>query len=415
MSLREPGSVHKVAPPVPYVCPVSTQIQALPKAPIVKQAAEPTVYSPDPNFLERRFAAHLLQHTQAGDPSVKRDTQTIARVTHWVIALAAVAGIISGGLIGGTEIWTREFLASNVTGVGWRATAPYWAVFFLFTGLVSAVEIALLYMLALGGATRIAQHSQVARSSDVRNELLAHGLARAALEFPNPQIRIFGIDPYAYVANWKLLAFNLAYKLKVGVSSFVLRVFLRRVAARMAIRGMVPLMAGPLYALWNGYILWRIMREARIRSFGPLVIDKVICTHYRQADSIEASEKTLVFQAIGEMIREGRDAHPNQICMLAVLTTTLSQDDQPTSDQTIVQDQLAALSKPEQDRILDLLTLSCLIGARIHRKQRDFLKSACSACDVTLDGNRLTRLRKAFVRGHQVTASNIAATRMQTA
>lgn len=369
------------------------------------------IYSPQPNILERKFAAYLAQRGAHGAGPSHACVQKINRVTTWAIGLSALAGIISGGLIGGTEIWMRQSVLDGMDDAGWQATLPYWSVFYIFVGVISAIEIALLYALALGGIARITRHSGLALTGGHEDRLFAHSLARTALEFPSPQIHIYGIDPYAYVSNWKLMALNIAYKLKVGVSSFILRVFLRRVAARMAIRGMVPLFAGPLYAAWNAYIIWRIMTEARVRALGPFAVDGLIAAHFQTTGDLGDTENDVSLHAAGEMLTRGRDAHPNHIYLITRLRRALDHDTDLTLDWTTMRSHLATMDTTGQTRILDLLTVSCVIGARIHREQIALLGDACHDCGVTLHENRVYALRKALMRGHPVTGKELSATR----
>jgi hypothetical protein len=375
------------------------------------------IYSPDPNMLERRIADHLARRgaddrTQAH--SSRNRVHEIGRVTKWVIGLSALAGIISGLLIGGAEIWVRQGIFDGMDDVGWREALPYWTAFFIFAGAVSAVEIAALYALALIGIARVTHYSGLPLSRDGGRGLFAHSLARAALEFPNSQVRIYGIDPYAYVSNWKLTALNIAYKLKVGVSSFILRVFLRRVAARMAIRGAVPLIAGPLYAVWNAYIVWRIMTEARVRTLGPFAVDNLIAAHFQDASDLGDAEKDVVLHAAGEMLTQGRDAHPNQVYLMTRLSEALKRGEDIAPDWDATRRHLPTLEPASQTRVLDLLTVSCVIGARIRREQIALLRSACQECGVALCDDRVKQLHKALKRGHEVTVEDLAATRDET-
>lgn len=379
------------------------------------------IYSPEPNILERRFAAYLAAHranSGSCDQSVRTRVAAIARVTRRAISLSALAGLVSGGVIGGAEIWMRHGFFDGMDDVGWREALPYWMIFYLFVGVVSAVEIALLYAMALMGIARITQHSGLTLSHDDGHRhghgLFAHSLARAALEFPSPQVHIYGIDPYVYVSKWKLTALNIAYKLKVGVSSFVMRVFLRRVAARMAIRGMVPLFAGPLYAAWNAYIIWRIMTEARVRTLGPFAVDRLIAAHFRDADDLGDTEKDVNLHAAGEMLTRGRHAHPNQIYLMSRLRNALKREADITLDWGAMRRKLPKLDAASQTRVLDVLTLSCVVGARTHREQTELLRSACQECGATLDDKRLKDLRKALMRGEQVSCKALSATRSDT-
>lgn len=365
-------------------------------------------------MLERKFAAYLAQSSAesgAREQPSQECVQKIGRVTRWIVGLSALAGIVSGGVIGGTEIWMRQGVFNGMEDIGWREALPYWSLFYIFVGVVSAVEIALLYALALSGIARITQYSGLQLSRGEEHGLFSHSLARAALEFPSPQIKIYGIDPYAYVSNWKLTALNIAYKLKVGVSSFLLRVFLRRVAARMAIRGMVPLFAGPLYAVWNAYIVWRIMTEARVRTLGPFAVDNIIRAHFENPRALGEKERDLLLQGAGEMLARGRDAHPNQIYLMNRLGESLDYDEEISLDWAAMRGYLPDLETAGRTRLLDLLTLSCVIGSRMHRDQRAFLRDVCEACGATLHDDELKALRKALKRGHRIGSDDLSATR----
>ncbi|MFN4128944.1 MAG: LBF_2804 family protein [Paracoccaceae bacterium] len=371
-------------------------------------------FSPEPNMLERKFADYLAQQSTisgaAGHPS-RESVKKINLLTRWVIGQAALAGIISGGLIGGAEIWMRQGILAGMEGAGWRETLPYWAAFYAFAGVISAVEIALLYALALRGVARISQRSGLSLSEHDGRGLFAHALARTALEFPNPQVEIYGIDPYARVANWRLTALNIAYKMKVGVSSFLVRVFLRRVASRVAIRGVVPLLAGPLYAAWNAYIIWRILTEARVRTLGPLAVNNLIAGHFQNAGDLDDTAKDVMLQAVAEMVTRGRDAHPNQIYLMARLRTALEQTGKIALDWSAMRRHLSVLRPADQIRVLDLMTLSCIIGSRSHREQMALLRGACQDCGTVLHENRVNALRRSLTRGDKITGSDLSGTR----
>lgn len=375
------------------------------------------LYSPEPNILERKFADHLAQRGTAQDKGVfasRSRVQGISRITRWTIGLSALAGIVSGGLIGGAEVWLREVVLAGSDAV-WQETMHYWAAFYAFVGVVSAIEIALLYLMTLRGIARLTRHSglRFARGDD--GGLLSHSLARAGLEFPNPQVHVYGIDPYAYVWNWKLTALNIAYKLKVGVSSFILRVFLSRVAARVAIRGMIPLFAGPLYAAWNAYIVWRIMTEAQLRALGPLAVDNVIKTHFQLLAEWDETAKNVILHATGEMLTHGRDAHPNQIYLLTQLRAALDHDAPITLDWADMRQDLPTLDAARQTILLDSLTLSCVIGTRMHHGQMKLLESVCHDCGANLHKDRLRDLRKALKKGQEVDGTALASTRSDMA
>jgi hypothetical protein len=364
-------------------------------------------YSPEPNILERRAATYLAgfspRHQPGAAPSAGADGDELTQATRKAVALAILAGIISGGLIGGSEIWVRQGMLDGMEDLDWQEQWPYWTGFFVFAGIVSAIEIAFLYWVALRGVIRVVQSSGLAIGEEGYPGLFARGLARGALEFPSPRVEVLGVDPYAYVSRWRLLARNIGYKLKVGVSSFLLRVFLRRVAARLAVRGIVPLVAGPLYAAWNAFIVWRIMHEARARTLGPPALDKVLHEAFQEdRDRPGEQAAAVILQGAGELVRRGCEAHPNYVYLLFRLCEELGHEKDIEVEWDAHCSALGELSKDEQARILAVFTIAALLGSKPRRSQIELLREAGEACGRRLQEDDFKSLRKALMAGREI-------------
>jgi len=374
-------------------------------------------YSPNPNILERKVAEYLARSSeQGGDEWRERsgaEAAGIQRVVRWSVAWAAVAGIVSGGIIGGVETWIHLGVLDGDTGdLGWRDQLPIWAGFFAFAGVISAVEILFLYLLTIRGVLKLSHRSGIALGDDGYPALFGLGLARAALELPNPRVLVYGVDPYAYMPGWWIATRNIAYKMKVGVSSFLLRIFLRRVMGRMAIRGLIPLIAGPLYALWNAIIVWRIMNEARLRTLSPFAVEELLrqVASGEERPGPEAVE--VVMHGVGEMLMRGHDAHPSQVLLLSRLRQEFDyESDAIDVDWERQRSSLRSLHSSEQEAVLNLLTLSAVLGRRTYRRQKEFLCEAHNECGLTLDTGRLRHLRRKLKEGRTITPDDYASVR----
>jgi hypothetical protein len=351
-------------------------------------------YTPEPTILEQRAASLLARYRDrsAGSDDPDEIARRLHRATRRAVGLALGAGIISGGLIGGSEIWLRRRFGLDQMDI-WEAL-PYWAGWFAAAGVVSAVEIAFLYWIALRGMGEVARLAPVALGESGYGGLAQRGFARGALEFPNPRRDIFGIDPYAYVPNWQLVLRSIAYKMKVGVSSFILRVFLRRVATRLAVRGLVPLLAGPLYAAWNAYISWKIMREARLRAFGPGAIDAFIEKDLGSAGLSEDAGAAML-HGVGEITRRAGDMHPNYVHLVARLCERLGIGSGPIGiDWPSGREHLRHLGPQDRDRVLQLLLLAAILGTRTGRRQRDLVEEAFRLGGTALPEEAIPDLRR---------------------
>jgi hypothetical protein len=370
------------------------------------------LYSPEPNILERRAARYLAGWSaDAGlepQPRVQAEARELAATTRRQVTLAALAGIVSGGLIGGAEIWVRQGWLDGMEDLDWQEQLPYWGGFFAFAGLISAIEIVYLYWLALRGVATVSGCAGLAIGERGYPGLFGRGLARSALEFPNPRVLILGIDPYAYVSGWRLLAKNVAYKMKVGVSSFLLRVFLRRVLARVAIRGILPLIAGPLYAAWNAIIVWRIMHEARIRALAPSAIERFVAESVDEAERPDEAVGDLMLRGAAEMLKRNCDAHPNHVHLLLRLREALGREGDIEDDWAARAPELRELAEPDRRLVLATLTLAAIIGSRVTRRQRAMLREACDGCGTTFQRDALKNVRQKLKNGAAVTTEHLA-------
>jgi len=354
-------------------------------------------YSPGASFLERWLADYFTRRRRGnGDPAAIR-IERLRAITRRCVAIAALAGVVSGALVGGGEMYIRETILGDEEvplHLSWRV----WAGFYAFVGVLSALEIAFLHTLAISGVRSIVDSAGAPLAPHGHSLMLAHGIARGALESPNPRDPVFGIDPYALVPKWRLLLLNLAYKLKVSASGVFLRMFMRRLTARLAIRSFVPLLAGPLYAGWNAFILWRIMRETRIRALGPGAIDSILDA--MPATRLGTDAAAIALDGVAEMLVCAMDAHPNHVHLLHRLRETTGYEDPLDPDWSARLSCLARLDADARKHTLNLLTLAGIVGSRLTSRQETLLGEAFGACGLKLDRKALRRLRARFIAGH---------------
>ncbi|MDR5906161.1 hypothetical protein QC821_12830 [Halomonas qiaohouensis] len=155
----------------------------------------------EPSVLERWAGDYLAQrnshHQIPPRPRSSAERRDLVRACRRTVLYAALAGILSGALIGGMEWYMREVIAGGMQDMTLKEQLPYWAGFFAVAGVVSAIEILFLYWNALRGVLKISDIAQVPLRHGSHALLIKRGLARVALEFPSPRDHVYGIDPYA--------------------------------------------------------------------------------------------------------------------------------------------------------------------------------------------------------------------------
>ncbi|QKT03746.1 hypothetical protein HUS23_07915 [Ectothiorhodospiraceae bacterium 2226] len=357
-------------------------------------------YAPESNRLEHA-AARYLRERVGGEPAqvaalAPEDVHVLKRVQRRAVAWAALAGAISGGLLGIGEVILRQEFIGNAEVASLREQLPYWAVYGVIALVISGLEILFLYWNALNGTARAASLTGVPR--DARGEIMVRGLARAALEFPNPHEPVYGIDPYARTPRWKLLAWAAMYRMKVGVTSFILRVLLRRMLGRAALRTIIPLVAGPLYAVWNAVITYRILREVRVRAYGPHAIEALVA---RLAErELDTAARPVLLAAVAETMVRSEDAHPNFVMLLAQLARVLDvHPEELDCDWAGAERALGELDAPAQDAVLEVLALAVVLDGRVRRGERQLLADAHEACGRRFNAEALNEVRAQLLRG----------------
>lgn len=356
------------------------------------------------NFVERIGLEVLRRRIDRKEPHIHKWTPAelaeIERTERRTKIVAALAGAISGAALGIIEIWLGE-AGLNLTGATpWREQLPHWAIYVILTIVISGLEVLCLYAYALGAVARIGSIAGLSLPAREVEQLVARGLARAALEMPNPRQPIHGIDPYARVPRWKLVAYAVLYRVKVGATSFILRVVLRRVLARTAFRVLIPLVAIPVFAVWNVLIARWVMGEVRLRVAGPLIVHQ-LGERIRAARALlDQRSRQIILEAIAEVIQSGEDAHPNYALLLERLFEELAF--QPESVKTgwhSTRNKLAELSPQVQDLLLTILTVTAVLNSRMRKAQRELLAEAFNLCGRPFRHDAVLRLRQEFITG----------------
>ncbi|WP_043526401.1 LBF_2804 family protein [Litchfieldella xinjiangensis] len=364
-------------------------------------------YVPRPSLLER-WASRFLQRYNDLDRFSSRERSAkeriaLRRVHKQAIIYAGLAGIVSGGLIGGGEVYMRQGLLDGMQDMSLWEQAPYWLVFSVVAGLISLVEILFLYWNALRAIGTISRLAGVPLQPSGHARVVNRSLARAALEFPSPRQHIYGIDPFAYVSTWKLSLQAVLYRMKVGVSSFLLRVVLRRVLGRAALRGLVPLITGPLYAVWNGVITRKMLKEAHEAALGPFAIHTLVEQLESARETLGKRSQEIVLQGVGEIVMQNAQAHPNHVLLLYHLLEAFGRDDDEIqAEWTQHTARLGTLGGAEKSLVLHVLDMACVMAGPLNRRKRTFLKQVHAMCDAQYDVTRLKAMRSKMLAGQRI-------------
>ena len=270
--------------------------------------------------------------------------------------------------------------AAEMLVVDQQETRPlfYWGVLATVSIIAAIVEIWFVSWDALRTVHAMSAAAGVYGDERLPRAVILTALARAALEVPNPYTSTLGVDPLRESRRALLVIGALVYKLKISATNALLKLVVRRALGRAAVRSWLPLLAVPVTALWNAAVTALVLREARLRIFGPSlaldVVERVLAPD-GGPPSPRAAEGML--RAVASCIVRSADLHPNLELLLATLVSKLAAA--MPADVSSSRAFLALL--PELDDVERLLVLRALraaavIDGRIARRERALLQEA---------------------------------------
>ena len=336
--------------------------------------------------------------------------ESIKKVERSTLIQAGFLGAASGALFGLTELGLLAWFGEDRGGATWSDQWPYWVMFAIFGLLISVAEIALLYWRILRAAGRVGTLAGLDMDRDDVERMIVLGMSRAALNMPNPRAEVHGVDPYSRLPRWKLIMYAVFYRLKVGATSMMVRLILRRIVARTAVRSIIPFAAIGVYAFWNIIITYWILRQARIRAAGPTALRDLDELTKEDCSTLEPSERQLLFKAVGETVILSQDAHPNYVLLLGQILDRCDLDADKIEGEWDIQ--VLRDNKPDDKTrlvLLRTLTTATILRGSPRKAQREFLAEVAEHCGHQLNRDRLNRVQKGVYEGQGVEASQLDA------
>lgn len=361
-----------------------------------------------PSVLER-FGVHYLNffrkkdltHT-VFDFTDKEIAGKVKRIAIKGILLSALTGII---LVFPT-IWVDVHFADATWYIhyGWVAGVTLVSV---------AIEFYLLFIIALKAVYEV---SDIINMHAMPKDFLKSGvfsvkniLARTALELPDPELKILGIDPFKRISKKNLFILGLLYKAKIFVSNFVIKYSLKFSAGETVFGIPVLYEALLVEAFWNGVVLNRVVKEARLRLFGFALANHIAenVINDRLIEQLSPEARTGCMRAIGNAVVMAKNYHPNMIILLLQFQQLLHiEQENKYDDWNLFLETLKNVNEKERNFLLDLFTVSAAFDGKVSELENENLKTAYGE-DFALYHPRLIKLTQYLKEGKLNAAYNL--------
>lgn len=302
-------------------------------------------------------------------------TRQVDRISSWGVAWSCLAGMIFvfpmihvDVLLEGASVWVHY---------GWVVSVM---------AVATIIEFYCIFYISLKAVHKV---GELIHLENVMHESLEDGvfgvrniLARTALEIEDPELRILGIDPFKRISRKNLFVLGLLYKGKIIVTNLVIKAILRLTVGSALIGIPILYAAVPVEMFWNGLVILKVVREARLRLFGYALANKI-------AESVETngyleilspSARTGCVRAIGNAVVMTQNYHPNMVILLLRFQSLLRIDEEDRYDdwQRFLET-LDQVSPAERNFLLDLLTVAAAFDGKLSAIEKAHLHEAYQA------------------------------------
>ena len=288
-------------------------------------------------------------------------TKKVNHITRKGILLSSIVGIVCVF----PTIWVDVYLSGKPFFVhyGWLAGV---------TAISIAVELYLLFLIALKAVYEVSEVINMhASESDLLKDgvfSVQHILARTALELPDPELKILGIDPFKRISKKNLLILGLLYKAKIFLTNLITKNILLVTVGKTVMGVSVLYFALVVECFWNGVVIKRVVHEARLRLFGFALANQIAkeVLHEKMLGQLSPLARTGCLRAIGNAVVMTRNYHPNMIILLIRFQQLLNlQKEDKYDDWNLFLETLESVSAEERNFLLDLFTVSAAFDGKL--------------------------------------------------
>jgi hypothetical protein len=306
------------------------------------------------------------------DLSDKELANRIRRITIKGMVLSSIIGLVCVFPTVWVDIYFQN--SAHLVHYGWVAAVTIFSI---------AIELYVLFIIALKAVYEV---SELINMHASKNELLNNSvfsvkniLARTALELPDPELKILGIDPFKRISKKNLFILGLLYKAKILLTNLVLKYVLRFTVGNFLLGISILYEALPVECFWNSVVLRRVVLEARLRLFGFALANRIAqdVIHDKLLQQLSPLARTGCLRAIGNAVVMSKNYHPNMMILLIRFQELLQiEEENKYDDWKLFINTLHSVSEKEKNFLLDLFTVSAAFDGRLSDLEESSLKEA---------------------------------------
>ena len=199
---------------------------------------------------------------------------------------------------------------------------------------------------------------------------------------------------------------NLFIALKATLSNMVVKILVRRVLGRYAVREVLDLLGIPIFAFWNIMATRNILREARVMIMGQNLIDFIVPTFENIASKIKdvPETKSLIYDTLQFIAVSKRDYHANHAYLTAKILPIFKIDIEEKHLIPNDYDVRLAAAEPTLKRFCQLLIIiGLLLDGQISGREKRRIQEFHQKNIINLSVAQLLSLKDDFLEGRGIT------------
>ena len=317
-------------------------------------------------FRKKDDGKHVFDHS---DDEL---TTMVRRISNKGMFLSALTGLVC--------VWPTVYIGILKQGEPWYIQYGWIAGVTLISIII---EFYFLFIIALKAVHEVSELINMRRHD---KDFLQDGpfsitniLSRAALELPDPEMHILGIDPFKRMSKKNLLLLGLLYKCKIILTNFTARWVLTNTIGKTIARISINYIALPVECFWNALVIRRVVNEARLRLFGFALCNHLADHILEQGllNELSPEAKNGCIRAIGNAVVLARNYHPNMIVLLLRFQHLLHiSKDHQYDDWNLFLETLVKVNRKERFFLLNLFTIAAAFDGRISHMEAATMKDA---------------------------------------
>jgi len=361
--------------------------------------------------LFHRFSKkHALLPKPAFDDKISSSDEALFTIEKQTARRASIAGALSATCSALAFLYADPLLPMDDSSqVTWGSIAEYWLIVGSVIIVATTLEIIYLYWDGIRAVHQMSLKVPIAMStiSDERHYVL-RALVRAALELPNPTDSVINVDPHKETSKIKIIVAALVYKSKIALTNFMVKMLIKKLLGRAALRGWLEFIAIPITAIWNYVVSRYVMREASTRIRGPATVSEIFSHILAAHGPLSDQSKELILRAVVSAIVRSSDFHPNVYYLYHLVAAKMDETSLAHLDdsQRFI-DVLSRAGKSDKALALQVLVVASIIDGKLPRKEKKLLEESFGVCHVAYDVSHIKLLKKRFLQGHQITIENL--------